>query len=367
MGKARIIIQILILANNRALRWSLASSVLSPFIRFWNNLTELQVAAVISALVLTIGAVVEYWYKLKLLAFLLLKWILRKSTAFDRCVFKRLLLHSIGPILVVLGIAGEVVFEGRTFVVEDSQEEQARQIVGSLKEQAEQADRKVRKAITDSSTALDKLRQVQQEAGAVSNRTDELTQNLTKDEQGMTELEAKRAELEKSLLNLAICNAPRVIPLWSMSAPGNAVRKAAVDPLRPHTGWQFVIEYVPFDTEARRAAANVAGALGAAGWKMAKASEMDGIDDGVEVRAYFNRKAEPQEWNLHINSQEAVYTLVDFLHSYNWEVKSGWASDTDTDIPPNGIKIRVGLYPAVSYVSPSHKGTCRSYRAVGER
>jgi hypothetical protein len=126
----------------------------SPFSRFWNNLTALQAAAVISALVLTVGAIVEYWYKLKLLAFLLLKWILRKSTPFDRCVFKRLLFHSIGPILVVLGIAGEVVFEGRTFVVEDRQEEQARKIVGPLKEQAERADEKAKKAIADSSTAL---------------------------------------------------------------------------------------------------------------------------------------------------------------------------------------------------------------------
>jgi hypothetical protein len=165
MGKARIIIQILILANNLALRWSLASSVLSPFIRFWNNLTALQTAAVISALVLTIGAVIEYWYKLKLLAFLVLKWILRKSTSFDRCVFRRLLLHSIGPILVVLGIAGEVVFEGRTFLVEDRQEEQARTIVGSLKKQAEQADEKAKKAIADSSTALSQANDALGKAG----------------------------------------------------------------------------------------------------------------------------------------------------------------------------------------------------------
>jgi len=154
MGKARIIIRILILASNRALRWSLVSSVLSPLIRVWNNLTALQTAAVISTLVLTIGAIVEYWVKLKLLASLLLKWILRKSTPFDRCVLKGLLLHSLGPILVVLGIAGEVVFEGRTFVVEDSQEERARNTVGSLKGQAEQADEKAKKAIADSSTAL---------------------------------------------------------------------------------------------------------------------------------------------------------------------------------------------------------------------
>ena len=128
MGKARIIIQMLILANNRALRWSLASSVssvLSLFIRFWNNLSALQMAAVVSTLVLVIGAIVEYWKELKLLPPLLLKLILGKSTPFERCVFKKILLHSLGPILVVLGIAGEVVFEGRTFVVEDREQAQS--------------------------------------------------------------------------------------------------------------------------------------------------------------------------------------------------------------------------------------------------
>jgi hypothetical protein len=141
-------------ANNRAPRWSLASSALSLFIRFWNSLTALQAAAVISTLVLTIGAVVEYWSKLKLLAFLILKWIRRKSTPFDRCIFNKLLIHSVGPILVVLGIAGEVIFEGRAFVVEDTQEEQARKVVGSLQAQTGQADKQAKQAITDSSTAL---------------------------------------------------------------------------------------------------------------------------------------------------------------------------------------------------------------------
>jgi len=140
-------------------------SALSPFIRFWNNLTALQAAAVISALVLTIGAVVEYWYKLKILAVLALKWILRRSTPFDRCTFNKLFIHAIGPILVVLGIAGEVVFEGRTFVVEDTQAEQARKIVGSLEEQAGQADEKAKKAIVDSSTALDQANDALRKAG----------------------------------------------------------------------------------------------------------------------------------------------------------------------------------------------------------
>lgn len=104
--------------------------------KLWNNLVFLQVAAVVSALVLTFGAVLEYSHQLKHLILLIAKWVCRRSTPYDRCVFKKLLRHSIGSILVVLGIAGEFVFEGRAFIVEDRQEDQARKIVGSLQEQA---------------------------------------------------------------------------------------------------------------------------------------------------------------------------------------------------------------------------------------
>jgi hypothetical protein len=102
--------------------------------KLWNDLVFLQVAAVLSALVLTVGAILEYSHQLKRLALLAAKWMCRKSTPFDRCVFKKLLLHSFGPILVVLGIAGEFVFEGRTFIVEDRQEEQGKKTIASLQE-----------------------------------------------------------------------------------------------------------------------------------------------------------------------------------------------------------------------------------------
>jgi hypothetical protein len=267
-------------------------------------------------------------------------------------------ISAVGFLLVTVGVVGEGIFEGKLGIADTSireKDEKTAQDAGDAAGRAQQsaqdaaAEAVLAKGSADSANKA--AGKAQQKANAVSLRTGELTRKLAKDEQGMTELEAKRAALEKSLENLAICTAPRVIPLWSMSTPVTKT-KTAVDPLRPHAGRQFVIEYVPFDAEARRAAANVTGALEAAGWKMANASPVDGIDDGVEVRAYFNRKAVPQEWGLHVNSQNAADTLIDFLHSYNWEVRSGWASDTDTDIPPNGIKIRVGLYPAVSYVSP---------------
>jgi hypothetical protein len=141
-----IISQILTVAAISAPWWSLSS--------LWNSLSALQWAAAISALVLTVGAVIEYWSKLKLLMLLVGKWVFRKSSAFDRCVLKKLLIHSAGPLLVVLGIAGDFVFEGRAFILEDRQEEQARQIVGSVGEKAKQADAEAKTAITDSSIAV---------------------------------------------------------------------------------------------------------------------------------------------------------------------------------------------------------------------
>lgn len=132
MEKTRITIQILLLANCRALGSSSASSALSPSAPFWNNLTSLQTAAVVSALLLTIGAVIEYWEKIKHMSQLTMKAILGKSTPFERSVLRKIAIHSLGPILVVLGIAGEVVFEGRTFIVEDKQEQQSKQTIGQL-------------------------------------------------------------------------------------------------------------------------------------------------------------------------------------------------------------------------------------------
>lgn len=99
----------------------------------WNSLAFNQWAAVVSALILTIGAVIEYRHQLKLLALLGAKWLLRKATPFEVCALKKILLHGLGPILVVVGIAGEVIFEGRTIILENGQGLVAEQTIASLK------------------------------------------------------------------------------------------------------------------------------------------------------------------------------------------------------------------------------------------
>ena len=83
---------------------------------FWSPLSFSQRAAAISTLVLTVGAIIEYWEKLKHLAILFLKWILWRSNPFERCTLRKLALHSLGPIMVVVGIGGELIFETSEFI-----------------------------------------------------------------------------------------------------------------------------------------------------------------------------------------------------------------------------------------------------------
>jgi|HubBroStandDraft_5_1064220.scaffolds.fasta_scaffold11311_6 hypothetical protein len=149
--------QIFVVAANSAPWWSFSS--------LWDSLRALQWAAAISAAILTIGAVIEYWAKLKLLTLLIGKWLLRRSTPFERCAFNKIVAHSLGPILVTVGIAGDFIFEGRAFILEDRQEEQSQRLIGSLSEKATSAEAKA-DAATLKATALDK------EEGAIQKRLD---------------------------------------------------------------------------------------------------------------------------------------------------------------------------------------------------
>ncbi len=240
-------------------------------------------------------------------------------------------------------------------------------LIGSLSEVAEEADNKARKAVTDSGIALAqageaiaKTRSAEASASraqalarAAHQEADSVHQEIGRATDQLTQLEAQAQKTKSDLINLAVCNAPRVIPFWSV---GNT--KTSIDPLRPFGGRQAIIEFVP-DAEARRAALNIAVSLDRAAWKIIKLSAIDGIEDGVEIQAYFKSPGAQKsveegqrEWQIHLRSSEAVDALIDFLHSYNWQARMGWASPDANDIPPDGLKVRVGLYPAVTYVNP---------------
>jgi hypothetical protein len=254
-------------------------------------------------------------------------------------------------------------------------------VIGSLGTKAEDADKKAEKALTDSGTAQHEADEAstvagdalvkskvatiaagkaQEKAGDVAKESDELNRQLLDTKTKLEAVDAKRTELEKSLVNLAVCNAPRVIPFSSGS------NGTSVDPLKPFARGA-TIEFVP-DAETRRAASNIAGTLDKAGWKITRFAPVDGIEDGVDVQPFVaplppSDMQQMGSWNSQLEaesrSRAAADAVVDFLHSYNWQARSGWPIDDKGSmirdpkiISPDSLRIRVGLYPAVAYVSP---------------
>jgi len=118
---------------------------------------------------------IEYWAKLVPIASLLRKWITFRSNPFERCVLRKLLIHTVGPILVVLGIAGEMIFETQTFVVQDAQttadELQIAQLQRdnlTLSKQAGDAATSAHNAAADAKLAKESLDTVNKEAARIS-------------------------------------------------------------------------------------------------------------------------------------------------------------------------------------------------------
>jgi hypothetical protein len=123
----------------------------------WNNAAFLEIASALSTLVLIVGAVLEEWPKLKKIGPLATKLIVIRITAFEWCVLKKLVAHSIGAILVVVGIVGELVFETRTFIVEDRETATISKEAGDAKLSALEAANAASRAETSASSLQKQL------------------------------------------------------------------------------------------------------------------------------------------------------------------------------------------------------------------
>ena len=266
----------------------------------------------------------------------------------------------IGWIVVILGIAGEGLFETLVSRADGWLQDFSnialaaaqRQVADAIGEagRATGANAQLRidleQAKTKASTAQRLLsKQLAESAGQIAEAKKQVNEELM-----------ARLKLEAQLINVEVCNAPRVIPSWSASG------KTGTDPLRPLSGTIVFIEVVA-DGEAQRAALNIAGVLSDAKWDVKSLTVVNGngIKDGVDVQPY--QGSHPQmafaDWEKVTKAGNIADALVDFLHSYNWQAQRGWPIDAtgklirdDSIIPPGSVRIRVGLYPAVMYIPP---------------
>jgi hypothetical protein len=185
------------------------------------------------------------------------------------------------------------------------------------------------------------------EADGVAKQANELSRQVSNAETQLKVVDDERAKLAKSLKDMAICSSPRIITDWMANG------KTYVDPLRPFAEYKAIIEVVP-DPEARRAAANIQRALSDAGWIIVGPLPPSIImADGVQIESYNGlRQWNSKDFPVFGDSSKAADAVMDFLHSYFWKADSMSAWSVDTDIPPNGVKIRVGLYPADPFLVP---------------
>jgi hypothetical protein len=271
------------------------------------------------------------------------------------------------------------------------------EVITSLGEQATEASQKAGKALSDADAAAIRSATAVKDSGDAINKSKAATEaasiasglagdangnareafGLARTVQGQAsdtskqldqlakaakDLESEVSKTKDELTGLAVCNAPRVITNWFIG--GKTGGKTYVDALMPMAGQKVSIEFIPYDAEARRAALDLANALLTAKWDLQKPLTMvEGLRDGVSVQPF---PFKPDENNIRRlwSANDVAYTLVDFLHSYNWTAQKGWGNDRPESMPDGAIRIQVGLYPAVSYVSPP--GSADINRAISK-
>src|SRR6266568_3969617 len=90
-------------------------------------------------LVVAVGLILEYRKQLWAIALLSVKIIRLKSTPFDRCIWRRLCIISIGGILVTIGVMGELWIEFRASRVENDLRLANAKVIADLNKDAEAA------------------------------------------------------------------------------------------------------------------------------------------------------------------------------------------------------------------------------------
>lgn len=318
-----------------------------------------------STVVLFIGAIVEYWleheHKSPFVWLrtnprgLRFKSHIRGSRRFVK--FERRC-KSLAMALVVLGIGGEGVFE-----VLSSRSETAlrdfdqRHNIATQREESDRLDASKRD-LDNARTALEgeigrtskSAKDARTVADGVKQEATTLSTDLVSARKQEIDLESRAAELKGQLVNLAVCNAPRVLSYWQSGD------KSSFDPLLKFSGQVVAIEFVD-DNEAKRAALNIAGILKLAKWDVQSVRLAGGLQDGVAIHTRV-----PDSGAEHMATtkvRESATALTDFLHAYHWEAIMDFAKDAhgkasweDGIIAREAVRVQVGLYPASVYVAP---------------
>lgn len=117
-------------------------------------------------------------------------------------------------IFVIVGVAGELLADGGVFLFSHQLQVISDSEIAAANRKAADAGTSATTAHEEAEAAKDAAGKAQQRAGAVAKQTDGLNRNFQATKTQLMAVDVKRAESEKSLIDLAVCNAPRVMPSW---------------------------------------------------------------------------------------------------------------------------------------------------------
>jgi len=250
----------------------------------------------------------------------------------------------LGAVLVIGGVAGEMVFEALSFHKEGQLEQAHSDLDEYLRKKSESAETSASGAVTDFNEANKQLGALTSTIGTLNGQLDLETNQVNAAKSQLSAAEATEKEEQQALINMSTCLTPRVIPQWKVI--NGWTERSLVDPLKPLAGTNVVIEYVP-DFETRRAAFSILNVLQSAGWKVTSISAGTTLLDGVYIEPH--RLSSPTDSGGvpdGSKAEDAADSLVAFLRSFNWQADKVSPSPPPS-IPFGSLKVLVGLYPPV--------------------
>jgi len=141
---------------------------------------------------------------------------------------------------------------------------------------------------------------------------------------------------------------PRTIPFITGD------NKSNLDGLRPYVGTQVFIEYTPCcEPEQAVGAIKAAVENPIAGWKVVSITPKAGLFDGVMIRAAHNPTL-PNDAPPY-SSLEAGEALKSLLLANRWNLGTISFVLKESDLPPNTLKVQVGLKPEPYFEEPEQK------------
>lgn len=310
-----------------------------------DSLESVGTKLVIATAAVVLGLLIEYEEDVREVLWAVVKDIrdirnrhwFRNIRAVDRKVRRAVL----GGIFVTGGVGAELLYEHKASTIEGSLQSANGQIVAFLNGKASAAELATQELKAEAEKAHKQAEDAAKARAAVEKQTAQLKLDAQK-------LEADNLKTKGELINLAVCNSPRIIPPWHLGERGEYT-----DPLKAITGRPVIVEFIP-DAEARRAARYIADTLDRAKWDVKLFRPVDGLRDGVDVQPSEGRIMDLDGGSKTI---EIAGAIVDFLHSYNWQATlgvvrsdNGGISRDGKIVPVGTIRIQVGLYPAVEYV-----------------